>query len=62
MKKLIYGFRGKVKDLLTDLEDYEDYLIDKKIEEGFRENNFCDNYGYCCGSECEKYYKCKVDD
>lgn len=42
MKKLDYCFVGKVKDLLEDLDCEIESRLDKEIEEGFMDNNFCD--------------------
>lgn len=60
MKKLDYCFVGTVKDLLKDLNCEIESRFDKEIEEGFRDNNFCDSYGYCSGSSCKNYYKCRI--
>ena len=59
IKERKYYFVGKIKDLLKDLELEIEMQFDKEIEEGFRENLFCDNYGYCCGLNCKNYYNCK---
>ena len=44
----------------NDLDDYDDSSYDE-IYEGFLDNMFCDNYGYCCGSSCRNYYKCQIN-
>lgn len=42
--------------------DEDDELLDeefeREIEEGFRDNMFCDNTGYCQGVSCRNYNKC----
>lgn len=53
----------KIKELMKiwncTREEAEEILFDKEIEEGLKENNFCDNTGYCCGTSCRNYAKCK---
>lgn len=44
--------KREAKNILEDIE------LDEAIEMGFRENSFCDNYGYCCGSTCKNYSNC----
>lgn len=58
MSKMIYVFVGKMKDLYEDIQCRIETEIDNEIREGFKENGFCDNYGYC-SSSCKYYYKCK---
>lgn len=48
-----------MKDWNCTREEAEEILFEQEIEQGFRENNFCDNTGYCCGTSCKNYYKCK---
>lgn len=57
--KIKYLFIGKAKDLLSDVSFEVEADFDREIEEGFRENLFCDNTGYCCGSSCKNYYLCQ---
>ena len=59
IKELYYVFKGKAKDLCKDIKAEIDTRFEEEIEEGFRENLFCDNYGYCCGLNCKNYYNCK---
>lgn len=35
------------------MEDYYDY------EEEYSQNMPCDNTGYCAGTSCPQYFKCK---
>lgn len=55
-----YYYFGKAKNLKEDLEEEIESEEIKKIEEGFRENTFCDNSGYCCGTSCKYYATCKM--
>ncbi len=48
-----------MKDWSCTREEAEEILFEQEIEQGFRENNFCDNTGCCCGTSCKNYYKCK---
>lgn len=32
----------------------------EEIRQGFAENSFCDNTGFCCGSSCKYYENCKM--
>lgn len=47
------------KTILEEMESRIESDFDKEIEEGFKENMFCDNTGFCCGSSCKNYYKCQ---
>lgn len=58
MKKGVYCFVGKVKDLVEDIECEIDNIVDREIQQGFAENGLCDTYGYC-SSSCKYYGKCK---
>ena len=33
--------------------------FNNEIIQRFKENMFCDNTGFCCGSNCKNYYKCQ---
>lgn len=35
-------------------------FLDLEIQQGFAENCFCDNYGFCGGSSCKNYHNCKM--
>lgn len=48
-----------MKDFNCTREEAEDMLFDSEVEDGFKDNCFCDNTGYCCGISCSRYYKCK---
>lgn len=41
------------------IEEIELAEFDREIQEGFAENMFCDNTGYCCGTSCRNYWKCQ---
>lgn len=58
-KKKIYCFVGKLKDLCKDIQEEIESRELEEIEEGFAENIFCDNYGYCCGTSCKNYINCQ---
>lgn len=60
-KKVLYYFKGKVKDLCKDIDEEIEAEFDKEIEEGFLDNMFCDTYGYCCGTGCKNYYDCQIN-
>ena len=47
----------EVKTILGKEETESDF--DNEIIQGFKENMFCDNTGFCCGSSCKNYYKCQ---
>lgn len=59
LKERNYIFVGKVKDLCNDIQEKIESRELEEIRKGFEENMFCDNYGYCCGTSCRNYYKCK---
>lgn len=59
LKERNYIFVGKVKDLCNDIQEEIESRELEEIRKGFEENMFCDNYGYCCGTSCRNYYKCK---
>ena len=59
LKERNYIFVGKVKDLCNDIQEEIESRELEEIRKGFEENMFCDNYGYCCGTSCRKYYKCQ---
>lgn len=50
-----------IDDCLEEQDDILDDYEDDYKDEGFAENMFCDNYGYCCGSSCRNYFKCMVE-
>lgn len=58
-KKKIYFFVGKLKDLCKDIQEKIESRELEEIEEGFAENMFCDNYGYCCEISCKNYINCQ---
>ena len=59
LKERNYSFVGKAKDLCNDIQEEIESREMEEIRRGFEENMFCDNYGYCCGTSCKNYYKCK---
>lgn len=44
---------------LTEKEMEELAEFEEEIRQGFADNMFCDNYGYCCGTSCKNYHKCQ---
>lgn len=55
--------------IITNGQDYWKYIIlehlinnfeEKNINQGFKENCCCDNFGYCCGASCKYYANCKM--
>lgn len=59
LKERNYSFVGKAKDLCNDIQEEIESREMEEIRRGFKENMFCDNYGYCCGTSCKSYYKCQ---
>ncbi len=55
-----YYYFGKAKNLKKDIEEEIESEEIKEIEEGFAQNAFCDNHGYCCGTSCRYYATCKM--
>lgn len=53
----------KIKELMKiwncSREEAQEILFEEEIEQGFRENSFCDNTGYCMGTSCKSYCKCR---
>lgn len=60
LKERPYSFVGKVKDLVNDIQEEIESREMKEIEQGFKENCCCDNFGYCCGASCKYYTSCKM--
>ena len=60
LKNRPYTFRGKVKDLVNDIQEEIESREIEEIRQGFAENGFCDNTGFCCGSSCKYYENCKM--
>lgn len=60
LKKRPYNFVGKVKDLANDIQEEIESREMEEIEQGFKENCCCDNFGYCCGASCKYYASCKM--
>lgn len=59
LKSRPYTFKGKVKDLVNDIQEEIESRELEEIEQGFAENSFCDNTGFCCGASCKYYESCK---
>lgn len=55
-----YFYSEKYQIATDTLEELKEQLFDKEIEQGFAENCFCDNYGFCGGSSCKNYANCKM--
>ena len=49
----------KVERLENDFQDLELEDFDNEMQQGYADNMFCDNYGYCCGTSCRNYWKCQ---
>ena len=47
------------KTILNEIVDRMEADFDEEIEAGFRDNNFCDNTGFCGGMSCKNYFNCK---
>jgi hypothetical protein len=68
LKKELAGLKNKlkastseteIKNLKAEIEEINECIEYEEIEQGFADNCFCDNYGFCCGTSCKNYNNCK---
>jgi hypothetical protein len=48
-----------VKNLKNEITELKECIQYAEIEQGFADNCFCDNYGFCNGTSCKYYNNCK---